>query len=48
MGAGLTKGLNAVKWGVAGNIMIAWIVTIPASAFMGGAFYYIIRAFAGA
>ena len=48
MGAGLTKGLNAVKWGVAGNIMIAWIVTIPASAFMGGVFYYVIKVFAGA
>jgi PiT family inorganic phosphate transporter len=40
MGAGMTKGLNAVKWGVAGNIVIAWIVTIPASGLMGAAFYY--------
>ncbi len=47
MGAGLTKGLNAVKWGVAGNIMVAWIVTIPASAVMGGGFYYILKVFVG-
>ncbi len=48
MGAGLTKGLNAVKWGVAGDIMIAWILTIPASALMGALFYYILRLFFGA
>jgi PiT family inorganic phosphate transporter len=48
MGAGLSKGLNAVKWGVAGDIMIAWILTIPASAIMGAAFYLIIRLFMGA
>ena len=48
MGAGMTKGLNAVKWGVAGNIIIAWIVTIPASALMGAALYFILKQFVGA
>ncbi len=48
MGAGMTKGLNAVKWGVAGNIIIAWIVTIPASALMGAAFYFVLKQFVGA
>lgn len=48
MGAGLTKGLNAVKWGVAGDIMIAWILTIPASAIMGVMFYYVLRVIFGA
>lgn len=32
MGVGSTRGLHAVKWGVAGRIIWAWIVTIPASA----------------
>jgi inorganic phosphate transporter, PiT family len=32
MGAGATKRLSAVRWGVAGNILVAWIFTIPASA----------------
>ena len=47
MGAGMTKGLNAVKWGVAGNIIIAWVVTIPASGLMGAGFYYILKTFVG-
>lgn len=47
MGAGITKGLNAVKWGVAGDIVIAWIVTIPASGIMGAAFYYAIKLVVG-
>ncbi|MBA2769705.1 MAG: inorganic phosphate transporter [Sporichthyaceae bacterium] len=29
MGAGATKGRRAVRWGVAGNILIAWVLTIP-------------------
>ena len=29
MGAGATRGLHAVRWGVAGNILVAWIFTIP-------------------
>src|ERR1044072_2899451 len=32
IGGGTTRGTSAVRWGVAGNIVIAWIVTIPASA----------------
>jgi inorganic phosphate transporter, PiT family len=32
MGVGATKRASAVRWGVAGNIVIAWILTIPASA----------------
>jgi PiT family inorganic phosphate transporter len=29
MGVGATRGLSAVKWGVAGNILVAWILTFP-------------------
>ena len=32
IGVGTARGTSAVRWGVAGNIVIAWIVTIPASA----------------
>ena len=32
MGVGASKRLSAVRWGVAGNILVAWIVTLPASA----------------
>jgi PiT family inorganic phosphate transporter len=32
MGVGASKRLNAVRWGVAGNLVIAWVLTIPASA----------------
>jgi PiT family inorganic phosphate transporter len=32
IGVGTTRGTSAVRWGVAGNIVIAWIITIPASA----------------
>ena len=31
MGVGATRRLSAVRWGVAGNIVIAWILTIPAA-----------------
>lgn len=45
MGAGMSKRLSAVRWGIAGNIILAWIVTIPASALMGGFTYYILQLF---
>jgi len=32
MGSGATKRLSAVRWGVAGNILLAWVLTIPAAA----------------
>ena len=37
MGAGATKRLSAVRWGVAGNIVFAWILTIPAAALVAAA-----------
>ena len=44
MGAGATKRLSAVRWGVAGNIVTAWILTIPAAAVVAAAFYWPIEA----
>jgi inorganic phosphate transporter, PiT family len=45
MGAGAAKRLSAVRWGIAGNIIGAWILTIPAAAIMGAATYGITRIF---
>ena len=45
MGAGAAKSLSAVRWGVAGNIVIAWILTLPAAALIGGVVYGIATAF---
>jgi PiT family inorganic phosphate transporter len=39
MGAGAAKRLSAVRWGVAGNIALAWVLTLPCSAAIGGAAY---------
>jgi PiT family inorganic phosphate transporter len=41
IGVGTTRGSSAVRWGVAGNIVIAWIVTIPASAAIAGLAWWI-------
>jgi PiT family inorganic phosphate transporter len=35
MGAGASRRLSAVRWGVAGNIVTAWILTLPAAALVG-------------
>ena len=35
MGSGAGKRLSAVRWGVAGNIVVAWILTFPAAALFG-------------
>ena len=40
MGAGATKRLSAVRWGVAGSIVVAWILTIPAAALVAAACYW--------
>jgi inorganic phosphate transporter, PiT family len=45
MGAGAAKRLSAVRWGVAGNIIAAWVLTLPASAGIGAAVYGLTRAF---
>jgi PiT family inorganic phosphate transporter len=45
MGAGAAKRLSAVRWGVAGNIAIAWVLTLPAAAAVGGLTYAVVAAF---
>jgi PiT family inorganic phosphate transporter len=43
MGVGAGQRLSAVRWGVAKNIILAWFITIPASAVMAGLSFYVIR-----
>ncbi len=45
MGAGAGKRVSAVRWGIAGNIVAAWLLTLPAAAAMGAATYGITRVF---
>ena len=45
IGVGSSDRMSAVRWGVAGNIVIAWILTIPASAFVAGIAYVVISPF---
>ncbi len=41
MGVGATRRASAVRWGVAGEMVVAWVLTIPASAFAAGALYWL-------
>ncbi|WP_431942680.1 inorganic phosphate transporter [Micromonospora marina] len=43
MGVGATKRLSAVRWNVAGNIVIAWIITFPAAAAIACLSYLLVR-----
>lgn len=47
MGAGATKRFSAVRWGVAGNIVTAWILTIPAAALVAAATYGVAHVLGG-
>lgn len=44
LGAGATQRLSAVRWGVAGNIVVAWVLTIPAAAAVAAACYWPVQA----
>jgi PiT family inorganic phosphate transporter len=45
MGAGATRKFSAVRWGVAGNILTAWVLTLPAAGLMAAATFAIIHPF---
>jgi PiT family inorganic phosphate transporter len=45
IGVGSTQSLSAVRWGVAGNIVLAWVLTIPCSAFMAAIAWWLGRHF---
>jgi phosphate/sulfate permease len=39
-----TRRLSAVRWGVAGNIVFAWVLTMPATAIVAGICYWSVQA----
>jgi PiT family inorganic phosphate transporter len=45
MGSGAGKRLSAVRWGVAGNIFAAWLLTVPAAASLGALTYGLVQLF---
>jgi PiT family inorganic phosphate transporter len=45
MGAGAARRLSAVRWGVAGNIVVAWVLTLPGAALVGAGVYGVTRIF---
>jgi phosphate/sulfate permease len=47
MGVGATRRLSAVRWGVAGNIIVAWVVTLPAAGAVAALAFYVTGLFVG-
>ena len=45
LGVGLTRGVSSVRWGIATNIVLAWIFTIPGTMVISGGIYYLISLF---
>jgi PiT family inorganic phosphate transporter len=43
MGAGATRRFSAVRWGVAGNIVVAWLLTLPGAGLVAAGLYYPVR-----
>lgn len=43
VGVGATQRVSAVRWGVAGNILVAWIITLPAAALIAAATWWAVR-----
>lgn len=47
MGVGATRRLSAVRWGVAKNIVVAWVLTIPAAAAVAAVLYFVLSRLLG-
>ncbi|PSK99585.1 PiT family inorganic phosphate transporter [Murinocardiopsis flavida] len=47
VGVGATRRLSAVRWGVAGDIVLVWLLTIPASGVLAGIAYGLVRMLVG-
>jgi len=45
VGVGATKRLSAVRWGVAGRIVWAWVLTIPMAALIGAGAFQLLKLF---
>ena len=41
VGVGASRRLSAVRWNIAGSIVVAWVITLPAAAAIGAAFYWL-------
>jgi PiT family inorganic phosphate transporter len=46
VGVGAARRASAVRWGIAGNIVIAWVITLPAAGLIGASFYFATMLFA--
>ncbi|MBS1785824.1 MAG: hypothetical protein JST24_10385 [Acidobacteria bacterium] len=42
-GAGTSMNVSAVRWGGSGNILVAWVLTIPMAAVLAGVFLHFLR-----
>ncbi len=47
MGVGAAHRIGKVRWGVASDILAAWLVTIPATALLAGGIYWVINLIEG-
>ena len=47
LGVGATKRVSAVRWGVAGRIVAAWVLTIPSCVLLGLGIYYLLHLLTG-
>jgi inorganic phosphate transporter, PiT family len=43
IGVGAARRLSAVRWGITRHILVAWVITLPASALMSAACYWLAR-----
>ena len=42
VGVGAARRVSAVRWGIAGNIVVAWVITLPAAALIAALFYWLV------
>ncbi len=47
IGVGAARRVSAVRWGIAGNIVVAWVITLPSAAVISALFYYASAALTG-
>jgi PiT family inorganic phosphate transporter len=45
IGVGAARRVSAVRWNVTTNIVVAWVITMPAAALVGALFYWVVRLF---
>ena len=45
IGVGAARRVSAVRWNVASGIVVAWVITMPAAALVGAAFYWVVGVF---